>query len=254
MWHAPLPVIARLQGAELIVALSHMRTPNDLVLAANVPEIQVGWRGNQRGNAAGLVLHLMGGGLRVLRVQAQRVCCLCWCGGWRNSRAHCYCDPPNCKLVQLILGGHDHHYEITRSEPHGTLVFKSGTDFREFSILRVGVPRSLQGERLRCWLRGVTRAAQLAGLRWAACSGVSETVHCSLSYPPLAAERPLVEHKRVEINSSVPEDPEMAAIVRKYQDLIGETSCGVSCCSGCRCASPVFVALDGMAQRLSHGA
>ncbi|PRW59853.1 5 -nucleotidase [Chlorella sorokiniana] len=106
------------QGAELIVALSHMRTPNDLVLAANVPEIQ------------------------------------------------------------LILGGHDHHYEITRSEPHGTLVFKSGTDFREFSILRVGVPGSLE-------------------------------------------ERPLVEHKRVEINSSVREDPEMAAIVRKYQDLIG---------------------------------
>ena len=30
------------QGAELIVALTHMRTPNDLVLAANVPEIQVG--------------------------------------------------------------------------------------------------------------------------------------------------------------------------------------------------------------------
>ncbi len=29
------------QGAELIVALTHMRTPNDLVLAANVPEIQV---------------------------------------------------------------------------------------------------------------------------------------------------------------------------------------------------------------------
>lgn len=28
------------QGAELIVALTHMRTPNDLVLAANVPEIQ----------------------------------------------------------------------------------------------------------------------------------------------------------------------------------------------------------------------
>lgn len=48
--------------------------------------------------------------------------------------------------LQLILGGHDHHYEITRSEPHGTLVFKSGTDFREFSILRVGVPPSLAGE------------------------------------------------------------------------------------------------------------
>lgn len=48
--------------------------------------------------------------------------------------------------LQLILGGHDHHYEITRSEPHGTLVFKSGTDFREFSILRVGVPPSLAGK------------------------------------------------------------------------------------------------------------
>jgi 5'-nucleotidase len=30
------------QGAELVVALTHMRTPNDLVLAAEVPEIQVG--------------------------------------------------------------------------------------------------------------------------------------------------------------------------------------------------------------------
>lgn len=37
-----------------------------------------------------------------------------------------------------------------------------------------------------------------------------------------ATERPEVEHRRVEINSSVPEDPEMAAIVGKYQDLIGE--------------------------------
>lgn len=81
----------------------------------------------------------------------------------------------------------------------------------------------------------------------------SSTVR-SLSYPPLAAERPLVEHKRVEINSSVPEDPEMAAIVRKYQDLIGERSCGVSCCTRRSCACPDFVALDGIAQRRSHGA
>lgn len=34
----PLPAM---QGAELIVALTHMRTPNDLILASQVPEIQV---------------------------------------------------------------------------------------------------------------------------------------------------------------------------------------------------------------------
>lgn len=33
--------LRRVQGAELIVALTHMRTPNDLFLASNVPEIQV---------------------------------------------------------------------------------------------------------------------------------------------------------------------------------------------------------------------
>ncbi|KAL4458863.1 hypothetical protein ABPG75_013728 [Micractinium tetrahymenae] len=106
------------QGAELIVALTHMRTPNDLVLAANVPEIQ------------------------------------------------------------LILGGHDHHYEITRTEPHGTLVFKSGTDFREFSIIRLGVPASLSA-------------------------------------------RPTAEWERVEIDSSLPEDPEMQAIVQQFLDTLG---------------------------------
>ena len=58
-----------------------------------------------------------------------------------NSTAHTV--TPLCP--QLVLGGHDHHYEITRSEPHGTLVFKSGTDFREFSVLRVAVPPSLAG-------------------------------------------------------------------------------------------------------------
>ncbi len=32
----------------------------------------------------------------------------------------------------------------------------------------------------------------------------------------------------MEINSSVPEDPEMAAIVGKYQDLIGEQTAAQS--------------------------
>ncbi|KAI3436153.1 hypothetical protein D9Q98_002210 [Chlorella vulgaris] len=106
------------QGADLIVALTHMRTPNDLLLAAGVPEIQ------------------------------------------------------------MVLGGHDHHFEITQTKPHGTHVFKSGTDFREFCVIRLKVPASLQ-------------------------------------------DRPALEWERVEINSSVPEDAEVAAIVKVYQDLIG---------------------------------
>jgi hypothetical protein len=38
----------------------------------------------------------------------------------------------------------------------------------------------------------------------------------------VAAERPALQWERVEINSSVPEDAEVAAIVKVYQDLIGE--------------------------------
>eukprot|EP00887_Chlorella_sp_A99_P006466 scaffold3.g6466.t1 len=74
--------LLRDKGADLVVALTHMRAPNDMLLAAEVPELQ------------------------------------------------------------LILAGHDHHFAIDRSEPHGTWVVKSGTDFREFSVLRFEVPGS----------------------------------------------------------------------------------------------------------------
>lgn len=54
------------QGVDFVIALTHMRTHNDLVLAAHVPSIQ------------------------------------------------------------LVLGGHDHHFEVTRTQPHGTMLIKSG--------------------------------------------------------------------------------------------------------------------------------
>lgn len=65
------------EEVDLVVALTHMRVPNDMHLGAQVPEIDI------------------------------------------------------------ILGGHDHHYEVTPAEPHGTLVVKSGTDFRELTLLQV---------------------------------------------------------------------------------------------------------------------
>mmetsp|Transcript_54477 Transcript_54477/g.129851 ORF Transcript_54477/g.129851 Transcript_54477/m.129851 type:complete len:585 (+) Transcript_54477:108-1862(+) len=67
----------REQGAEAIVALTHMRVPNDEKLAAEVPE------------------------------------------------------------VDIILGGHDHHYDVKPCGPHGTYVLKSGTDFRDITAVRL---------------------------------------------------------------------------------------------------------------------
>ncbi|KAG2442607.1 hypothetical protein HXX76_002692 [Chlamydomonas incerta] len=67
-------------GAELLMALTHMREPNDRKLAAEVPEFH------------------------------------------------------------LILGGHDHHYVSDFIEPHSNLMVKSGTDFRDMSLIEVEFP------------------------------------------------------------------------------------------------------------------
>ncbi|GLC44409.1 hypothetical protein PLESTB_000472700 [Pleodorina starrii] len=65
------------KGAELLIALTHMREPNDRKLAAEVPEFH------------------------------------------------------------LVLGGHDHHYVSAFIEPHNNLMVKSGTDFRDMSLIEV---------------------------------------------------------------------------------------------------------------------
>jgi 5'-nucleotidase len=64
-------------GAELLIALTHMRQPNDELLARSVPEID------------------------------------------------------------LVLGGHDHGYYAQQQQPSGNWVVKSGTDFRDLSLLKV---------------------------------------------------------------------------------------------------------------------
>lgn len=73
----------RFEGCELIIALTHMRTHNDLNLAKN---------------ATG---------------------------------------------IDLILGGHDHVYEIT--ELNGIKIIKSGTDFRQFSKITIQRERTASG-------------------------------------------------------------------------------------------------------------
>lgn len=68
----------RQAGCEMVVALSHMRVPNDVRLATE-------------------------------------------CGD----------------VIDLVLGGHDHHYAVEKYGEHNTYVCKSGTDFRQMTVLRV---------------------------------------------------------------------------------------------------------------------
>ncbi|KAF8064656.1 yfkN [Scenedesmus sp. PABB004] len=70
----------RAAGAEVVLALTHMRVPNDLALAAAAPEIDA------------------------------------------------------------VLGGHDHHVQVELVQPHGNLLVKSGTDFRQFTHVTVTLP------------------------------------------------------------------------------------------------------------------
>jgi len=107
------------EGADLVIALTHMRMPNDYLLAHEVPE------------------------------------------------------------VDIILGGHDHHYESAQHGPHQTYVLNSGTDFRDLSVIRLQAP---------------------------ARSGAKPEV---------------LSTEHVEINSSIPEDREMKALVDKCQAQVG---------------------------------
>jgi len=65
------------QAVEIVIALTHMRVPNDELLAHEVEE------------------------------------------------------------VDIILGGHDHHYDVKPVGPFGTYVLKSGTDFRDLTELQL---------------------------------------------------------------------------------------------------------------------
>ena len=128
----------RAQGAEIVIALTHMRVPNDERLAREAPELD------------------------------------------------------------LILGGHDHHYEVKVVEGTNTLLCKSGTDFRDMTKVRIKFGKA--GKPPSSW------------------QGSKELV------PPLPGARPSVlSHEHLEITSDIMEDAEVKAIVSKYQEIVGES-------------------------------
>ena len=116
------------EGCELIVALTHMRVPNDTRLAEEVPEIH------------------------------------------------------------LILGGHDHHYELTRVGQ--VTMLKSGSDFREFSQITVRFSSSSSSKERE--------------------SPVSEST------------RPTFEIEKHEITSNIEPDEELQSVVDEYMALVEE--------------------------------
>ena len=118
------------EGCELIVALTHMRVPNDTRLATEVPEIH------------------------------------------------------------LILGGHDHHYELTRVGQ--VTMLKSGSDFREFSQITV---------------------------RFSSSSSSSSKERES---PVSESTRPTFEIEKHEITSNIEPDEELQSVVDEYMALVEE--------------------------------
>ncbi|WIA18701.1 hypothetical protein OEZ85_003402 [Tetradesmus obliquus] len=135
----------RAAGAELVVALTHMRVPNDIKLVQSVPEIDA------------------------------------------------------------VLGGHDHHVQIELVQPHGNLLCKSGTDFKNVTAIEVTMPEA------------------------AAADGDSTTANGSSSQPAngaaaAAAGRPSFSWQEHAMTSDVPEDPDIKQVV---EDFASSTTAGL---------------------------
>lgn len=131
------------RGCDMVIALTHMRAPNDVILASQVPNIQ------------------------------------------------------------LILGGHDHSPQAEFVPPHGTLLLKSGTDFREFSVLKISKRDSNQ--------------VQCNDIVEPTTNDTDSEFDCCSS----AREDVLVSWKRVYVTSETEEDQHVAKIVDEYHDMMG---------------------------------
>ena len=130
-------------GVDLVIALTHMRAPNDELLASQVSDIH------------------------------------------------------------LILGGHDHSPQADFVPPYGTLLLKSGTDFREFSVLKVAISNP---DRTEC-----------KDIVVPSTNDTDSEIDCCSS----SREDVVVSWKRIYVNGDTPEDPKVAKIVSYYHEIMG---------------------------------
>jgi hypothetical protein len=124
----------------------------------------------QEQNHAGWELYGRRNAMLVLLPAAQGVDCVIALTHMRTHNDEVLCA--QVPAIQLVLGGHDHHFEVSRTQPHGTLLVKSGEP-RHSVLPRLpfaGLPPTLPGRLLARPLAG-SPASPLARLpaRWLAC-------------------------------------------------------------------------------------
>ena len=100
----------RANGVDLVVAMTHMRSPNDEKLAREVRTSTVAPRSG------------------VLRLLASHMCAA----------------PMQVPDIDIILGGHDHHYMVKKLGD--VWLCKSGTNMRDLTEIRVTIPAAAAGE------------------------------------------------------------------------------------------------------------
>eukprot|EP00898_Chlorokybus_atmophyticus_P000025 jgi/Chlat1/1022/Chrsp109S00046 len=93
-------------------------------------------------------------------------------------------------LIDLVLGGHDHHYS-TRTV-NNALIVKSGTDFREFTVLRLRRTHNTDAPTNNINGNGNHSKGRFS-----------------------------VTHERVEVTKAVPEDPQIKEVVDGFLDAMG---------------------------------
>ena len=100
----------RASGVDLVVAMTHMRSPNDEKLAREVRTSTVAPRSG------------------VLRLLASHMCAA----------------PMQVPDIDIILGGHDHHYMVKKLGD--VWLCKSGTNMRDLTEIQVTIPAAAVGE------------------------------------------------------------------------------------------------------------
>jgi 5'-nucleotidase len=118
--------------------------------------------------------------------------------------------------LDLILGGHDHH--TLNHEHHDTLLKKSGTDFREFSIINLSLHEKEKSEFKH--LKNIITEENSHELE----SGV---VVKNISAYSTKHKTLIAEFKRIEITSEFPRDPELHEAVVKYSEQLNDKMKGI---------------------------
>eukprot|EP00775_Hariotina_reticulata_P012277 gene12277-12413_t len=164
-------------GAEVVLALTHMRAPNDLLLLQQVPEIDA------------------------------------------------------------VLGGHDHNSQASINAlvevvaPHDNLLCKSGTDFKELTLVTITMPDASSGsststgsdtpavahptravEDAEAWKAGRLAPAQQHQQQ--------RRPHSDLHHGPCTT-RPTFSWQQFSITEDIPEDLDMAQVVSEYAAIMG---------------------------------